>query len=74
MQQFKESATGVFSSAVKTEEALAKILRDQRIRNSMDDRGGWQDNVFIERLRHSIKYGNLNLKACEIGPEVRIAR
>ena len=40
----------------------------------MDDRGGWQDNVFIERLRHSIKYGNLNLKACEIGPEVRIAR
>ena len=31
------------------------MLQDQAIRISMDGRGAWRDNVFIERLWRSVK-------------------
>jgi putative transposase len=30
---------------------------------SMDGRGAWRDNVFVERLRRSVKYERVYLKA-----------
>ena len=32
------------------------MLQDQAIRISMDGRGAWRDNVFVERLWRSVKY------------------
>jgi len=32
------------------------VLKDAEIRISMDGRGRWMDNVFIERLWRSLKY------------------
>lgn len=39
------------------------VLRDHEIRISMDGKGSWRDNVFVERLWRSIKYEEVYLKA-----------
>jgi putative transposase len=39
-----------------TSEAFTGILKTHGIRISMDGRGRWLDNVFIERLWRSVKY------------------
>ena len=39
-----------------TSEALTGLLRDNGIRISMDGRGSWRDNVFVERLWMGVKY------------------
>ncbi len=36
--------------------AFTAVLKDAEIRISMDGRGRWMDNVFIERLWRSPKY------------------
>src|SRR6201991_3734851 len=41
------------------------------IRISMDGRGRWIDNVFIERLWRSLKYENIYLHAYENGTQLR---
>jgi Integrase core domain len=41
------------------------------IRISMDGRGRWMDNVFIERLWRSLKYECVYIHAFEIGSELR---
>ena len=46
-------------------------LRDADIRISMDGRGRWMDNVFIERLWRSLKYECVFLNAFETGGEAR---
>ena len=51
--------------------AFTNILRDKGIRISMDGRGRWLDNVFIERLWRSLKYENVYLNAYETGSEAR---
>lgn len=38
-----------------TSMALAGPLKDNDIQISMDGRGGWLDNVFVERLWRSVK-------------------
>jgi putative transposase len=47
------------------------ILKDADIRISMDGRGRWMDNVFIERLWRSLKYECVYLNAFETGSEAR---
>lgn len=49
-----------FSSA-----AFVKAVADCGARQSMDGRGCWRDNVFVERLWRSIKYEEVYLKAYE---------
>lgn len=50
-----------------TSEAFTEILNTNNIRISMDGRGRWMDNVFIERLWWSVKYEEVYLKAyCSI--------
>lgn len=39
------------------------VLRDAEVRISMDGRGRWMDNVFIERLWRSLKYECVYLNA-----------
>ena len=39
---------------------------------SMDGRGRWMDNVFIERLWRSVKYEEVYLKGYESIPEARL--
>jgi putative transposase len=46
-------------------------LKDAGIRISMDGRGRWMDNVFIERLWRSLKYECVFLNAFETGSEAR---
>ncbi|MBP2233278.1 putative transposase [Azospirillum agricola] len=47
------------------------LLTAAGIRVSMDGRGRWMDNVFIERLWRSMKYECLYLHAFETGSEAR---
>jgi putative transposase len=51
--------------------AFTNTLRDAGIRISMDGRGRWMDNVFIERLWRSLKYECVFLNAFETGSEAR---
>jgi putative transposase len=47
------------------------VLNQQRIRISMDGRGAWRDNVFVERLWKSIKYEEVYLHAYESVSEAK---
>ena len=46
-----------------TSEAFSSVLRGHRIRISMDGKGRWIGNVFVERLWHSLKYEEVYLRA-----------
>jgi putative transposase len=46
-----------------TSDAFTDILRSHDISISMDGKGRWMDNVFIERLWKSVKYEDISLKA-----------
>jgi putative transposase len=48
------------------------VLRDAGVRISMDGRGRWMDNVFIERLWRSPEYECVHLHAFETGSELRV--
>ena len=54
-----------------TSEAFTGILNDNGIKISMDGRGRWMDNVFVERLWRSVKYEDVYLKAYESIAAVR---
>lgn len=54
-----------------TSDGFTSILLAHGIRISMDGRGRWLDNVFIERLWRSVKYEEVYLKAYENIPEAR---
>jgi len=47
------------------------MLQHAGVRISMDGRGRWMDNVFIERLWRSLKYECVYLHAFETGSELR---
>jgi putative transposase len=46
------------------------VPKDAGVRISMDGKGRWIDNVFIERLWRSVKYEDIYLHAYENGREV----
>ena len=46
-----------------TSDAFIGILRSHGIKISMDGKGRWLDNVFVERLWRSVKYEDVYLKA-----------
>ena len=43
--------------------AFTSVLHREKIAISMDGRGAWQDNVFVERLWRSVKYEEVYLRA-----------
>jgi putative transposase len=51
--------------------AFTGVLTDNGIAISMDGRGAWRDNVFVERLWRSVKYEEVYLRAYENVSEAR---
>ena len=54
-----------------TSAAFTGVLAASGIRISMDGRGRWMDNVFIERLWRSLKYEDIYLKGYADGREAK---
>jgi putative transposase len=54
-----------------TSGAFTRPLLDSGIRISMDGRGAWRDNVFVERLWRSVKYEEVYLRAYDTVTEAR---
>ncbi len=48
-----------------TSEEFTGVLKDRDIKISMDGKGSWRDNVFVERLWRSVKYEEVYLMAYE---------
>jgi putative transposase len=46
-----------------TSMAFTSVLHREKIAISMDGRGAWRDNVFVERLWRSVKYEEVYLRA-----------
>jgi putative transposase len=56
-----------------TAEDFIQALEPNGVRVSMDGKGRWIDNVFVERLWRSVKYEDIYLHAYETPREVRSA-
>ena len=54
-----------------TSTAFTDVLKSHNITISMDGKGRWIDNVFIERLWRTVKYEDLYIKAYETPAELR---
>ena len=54
-----------------TSDAFTGLLKANGIQISMDGKGSWKDNVFVERLWKSVKYEEVYLRAYESVPEAR---
>ncbi len=54
-----------------TSEAFTSLLEQRSVRISMDGKGSYNDNLFIERLWRSVKYEEVYLKAYQDGREAR---
>jgi len=54
-----------------TSEAFTSVLIKNGIAISMDGKGAWRDNVFVERLWRSVKYEEVYLRAYDTAPEAR---
>jgi putative transposase len=54
-----------------TSEAFTSLLKRHEVAISMDGKGRWVDNVFVERLWRSVKYEDLYLKAYETPAALR---
>ena len=48
-----------------TSAAFTSLLLENAIAISMDGRGAWRDNVFVERLWRSVKYEEVYLRDYE---------
>jgi len=55
-----------------TSAAFTDVLHREKIAISMDGKGCWCDNVFVERLWRSVKYEEVYLNAYAFVPEARI--
>ena len=67
-------APGIFNTeqgSQFTSEAFTKVLKDHDIQISMDGKGRWVDNVFVERLWPSAKYEDVYLHAYQTPAELR---
>src|SRR5687768_6570216 len=54
-----------------TSREFTGLLKDHRIQISMDGKGCWRDNVFVERLWRSVKYEEVYLHAYDSVSEAR---
>jgi putative transposase len=51
--------------------AFTQMLKSHAIAISMDGRGAWRDNVFVERFWRSLKYEEVYLRAYETASEAK---
>ncbi|GJL55934.1 MAG: transposase [Nitrospirales bacterium] len=54
-----------------TSHSFTEWVKAQGIRLSMDGRGAWRDNIFVERLWRTVKYEEVYLHAYESVPAAR---
>ena len=54
-----------------TSSDFTQLLKDNGIQISMDGKGAWRNNVFVERLWRTIKYDEVYLKAYESIPHAK---
>jgi putative transposase len=54
-----------------TSEAFTRLLEQHNIRISMDGKGSYNDNLFVERLWRTVKYEEVYLKAYQHGKDAR---
>jgi putative transposase len=54
-----------------TSSAFTEVLDKRGIRISMDGKGAWRDNVFVERLWRSVKYEEVYLRAYDSVSEAK---
>ena len=54
-----------------TSQAFAGMMKKHDIRISMDGKGAWRDNIFVERLWRTVKYEDVYLRAYETVSAVR---
>jgi putative transposase len=54
-----------------TSAAFTEVLKNASVQISMDGKGRWVDNVFVERLWRSVKYEEVYLRAYETVAEAR---
>lgn len=54
-----------------TSDEFTQVLKDAHVKISMDGKGRWVDNVFIERLWRSLKYEEVYLTAYDSIPHAR---
>ena len=54
-----------------TSEDFTDVLKSHDIEISMDGKGAWRDNVFVERLWRSVKYEEVYLNAYDSPTEAR---
>ena len=70
----KHGAPAIFNTdqgSQFTAEAFTSVLRERGILISMDGKGAWRDNVFVERLWRSVKYEEVYIKAYASVAEAR---
>jgi putative transposase len=56
-----------------TSEAFTGLLESHGVRISMDGKGSYNDNLFIERLWRTVKYEEVYLKAYQDGKDARVS-
>jgi len=54
-----------------TSEVFTGVLKDHGVKISMDGKGRWVENVFVERLWRSVKYEDVYLRAYETPADLR---
>ncbi|MBI5616739.1 MAG: IS3 family transposase [Gammaproteobacteria bacterium] len=54
-----------------TSDDFTEVLKDHGVDISMDGKGRWVDNVFVERLWRSVKYEDIYLRAYETPAALR---
>ena len=54
-----------------TSQAFTGLLKEHNIQISMDGKGAWRDNVFVERLWRSVKYEEVYLHAYDTVSDAR---
>ena len=70
---FKYGAPDIFNSdqgCQFTSEAFTSILKTWNIKISMDGKGRFRDNIFVERLWRTLKYDRIYLNSYETGAEL----
>jgi len=73
-EALKKGRPNIFNTdqgAQFTSEAFIGLLKKHGVRISMDGKGSYNDNLFIERLWRSVKYEEVYLKASQDGKEAR---
>ena len=58
-----KEALGKGKPEVFTSREFTQVLQDRGVRTSMDGKGRYQDNIFVERLWRTVKYEEVYLKA-----------